>query len=71
MHATLILLNLALAFRARLCVELDPDCAVVITSLDFIEPSVQKITVDGSVGFLQALEAPVITAFTNDISVLH
>lgn len=40
-HATLVLLDLDLALGAGLGVELDPYCAVIITTLDLVQPSLE------------------------------
>jgi hypothetical protein len=65
-HAALVLLDLHLALRAWLGVELEPDIVIVLALIDPVQPSDQVVALDGPMGPLKALEAPVVAAKATD-----
>ena len=70
MHTTLILLNVSVALRARLCIQLYPDIIVIISTIDPVIPFGKKITGQGPVSFLNTLETPIVSAGAINISLL-
>jgi hypothetical protein len=70
MHATLVLLDVRFALRARLSVKLYPNLIVIISTIDSVIPFCKKITGKRPMRLLLALETPVITTDTINISLL-
>ena len=71
MHASLVLLNLNFALWAWFGVEFHPYLSVIHTNIDLLVPFGQQIARNRPMRVLHTLEAVVVTALADNVSLLH